>query len=139
MESSIFMDKQPVPVEDDVKQALGHMYKFWEELKKYTLGKYPGGIEEWFYAGKKYGWGFRIKDKKRAIIYLGPRDKYFLASLVFGGKATDQALRSNIPAEIKSIIESAPVYAEGRGVRFEVRDGKYINDIKTLIDIKLAN
>ena len=59
--------------------------------------------------------------------------------MVFGVKATQEALNSNISGEIKKIIEAAPVYAEGRGFRIEVKGDQIISDIKTLIDIKLSN
>ncbi|MBI9068622.1 MAG: DUF3788 family protein [Salinivirgaceae bacterium] len=61
-------------------------------MKEYTLLKYPEAVEHWNYSGKKYGWGFRLKDKKRAIIYLIPQDSYFLVAFVFGKIATEQAL-----------------------------------------------
>lgn len=95
-------------------------------------------MDEWNYSGDKYGWGFRIKDKKRAIIYLLPRDRFFKAAFVFGQKATDAIMASRISDTIKSELASARVYAEGRGIRITVSNQSNINDIKELIDIKIA-
>ena len=78
-----------------------------------------------------------MKDKKRAIIYMLPRDKFFLAAFVFSEKATADALKNDICHEIKYAIETARVCAEGRGFRIEVRNPAIINDIKKLVDIKL--
>jgi hypothetical protein len=36
-------------------------------------------------------------------------------------------------------LSAAKVYAEGRGIRIEVKDETVINDIKELINVKLAN
>jgi hypothetical protein len=66
-----------------------------------------------------------------------PREKYFLVAFVFGEKATREAHDSTIAPEIKATIQSARVYAEGRGFRIEVRNETIVNDIKKLIDIKL--
>ena len=96
-------------------------------------------MEEWKHSGKNYGWGFRLKDKKRAIIYLTPVDRSFLFSIVFGEKATQEALQSTISEELKEIISTARVYAEGRGIRVEVKSANIISDLQQLILIKLKN
>ena len=112
--------------------------KYWSQIKKYVLEQYPDGICEWNFPGKKYGWSFRIKDKKRAIIYLLPREKYFKVAFVFGQKAVDLILKSDVTESIKTELSLATKYAEGRGISIEVNDGSKIKDIKKLVDIKLA-
>lgn len=139
MDTSIFMDKTRIPDDFMLNEALGDSHHVWMEIRDYVFQKYPNAIEEWNSPGKNYGWSFRIKDKKRAIIYLLPRDKYFLVAFVFGEKATTEALESGINKEIKTIIESARVYAEGRGFRIEVRNAAIVQDVRKMIDIKLAN
>ena len=132
------MDKSVVPEDADLRGALGEKYELWMQIREKVYEKYPQGIEEWNFPGKKYGWSFRIKDKKRAIIYLLPREGAFLAAFVFGGRALDAILRSDVTEQIKSDLEGAKVYAEGRGIRIPVPDRSGLKDIYTLIDIKLA-
>jgi len=139
MDSSIFPDKTIRPTDADLKNALGKTYDLWIALRNFVFDKYPTAFEEWNCAGAKYGWSFRIKDKKRAIIYLLPRDKYFKVAFVFGEKATQQILGSKISEEIKSELMNAKKYAEGRGIRIDIKDKNNIFDIKELIEIKLAN
>lgn len=126
---------------DDLKlsEALGELFSVWMEIRSYVFRAYPGAVEEWNFPGQKYGWSFRIKDKKQAIIYLLPRERFFLVAFVFGEKATADALKSEISPEIIQTIESARVYAEGRGFRIEIWDDCLVTDIKKLIDIKLSN
>ncbi|MCW3089983.1 MAG: hypothetical protein JWP81_1052 [Ferruginibacter sp.] len=100
--------------------------------------KYPGAVSEWNFPGQKYGWSFRIKDKKRAIIYFLPREKKLVVSFVFGQQAFEKIMDSDISQEIKLELPSAKVYAEGRGVRIEVKNRKIFKDIGQLINIKLA-
>jgi hypothetical protein len=135
--NSIFTDKNKQPDNDDLQKSLGDTYQFWQLINDYVISKYPGGIEEWNCS--KYGWSLRIKDKKRAIIYLLPRDKFFKVALVFGQKATDSIMKSKISSSIKTELDSAKVYAEGRGIRIDVKEQTIVSDIKELIDIKLAN
>ncbi len=138
MEHSIFMDKSQVPTDTELRGVLGDKYELWMEIRDRVYEKYPEGIEEWNFPGKKYGWSFRIKDKRRAIVYLLPRDGEFLAAFVFGGKAFEVIKKSDVSAQIISDLESAKVYAEGRGVRIPVPDSSAQEDIFRLIDIKLA-
>ncbi len=138
MDISVFTDKSKQPAENDARQALKENYPQWKEIKNFVLEKYPQAIEEWNFPGKNYGWSFRMKDKKRAIIYLLPRDGFFKVAFVFGQKALDHILTRNISENIKEDLINAKVYAEGRGVKINVKDNSNLPDIKTLVEIKLA-
>jgi hypothetical protein len=138
MDTSIFNDKNLKPDDTALKTALGKAFKNWQMIHKYVHSKYKDAFDEWSMTGAKYGWSFRIKDKKRVIVYLLPRDKYFKAALVFGQKATDEVMESKVNKEIKEELSNAKAYAEGRGIRIDV-DDKNVKDILTLIDIKLSN
>jgi hypothetical protein len=139
MDTSIFKDKKRIPGVKDLAEALGGTAHLWQALQDYVKLRFPDARPEWNYSGEKYGWSFRIKDKKRAIIYLLPRAGFFKVAFVFGKKATTAVMESRVATAIKTELAAARVYAEGRGVRIDIRDGSIIDDIKTLIDIKLAN
>jgi hypothetical protein len=140
MDSNVFMDKSKKPGDSDLKEVLGDKYVLWQQIHDYILQQYPAAIEEWNFSGAKYGWSFRMKDKKRAIAYFLARDnKSFKVALVYGEKATQQALNSSVSDLIKNEIREARVYAEGRGFRLDIPDKNIIPDIKTLIDIKISN
>ena len=136
---SIFMDKQIVPTNEELVTSLGATYKYWMQLKEYIFEQYPDGKEDWNFPGKKYGWSFRIKDKKRAIMYFLPREGYFKVAFVFGQKALDIILETDVDQNIKDNLLAAKKYAEGRGISIEVRDQSNISDIRKLVNIKLAN
>jgi hypothetical protein len=138
MDKSIFTDKTKIPSEIDLKNSLGDVFTIWQTIKDYTYSKYPEAFIEWNYPGDKYGWSFRMKDKKRVIIYLLPREKFFKVAFVFGQKATNTIMDSKISEEIKKELESAKVYAEGRGIWVDIIDDTLLKDIKELIDIKLT-
>jgi len=139
METSIFMDLSKKPETADLEIPLGNTFPFWQEISDFVFAKYPAAIEDWHVSVKKYGWGFRLKDKKRAIIYLSPREGFLRVTMVFGQKATDQILSSEISADIKEELLNSKVYVEGRVIRLEIQDTTLLNDIKKLIEIKIAN
>jgi hypothetical protein len=136
---SIFTERKALPDTGDLDNALGKVYVLWNEIIEYVHSVYNTAKEEWSYPGEKYGWSFRIKDNKRVIIYLLPRNNFFKAAFVFGEKAYQQVMKSGISLNIKDELSSARVYGEGRGIRIDVRNKTIIKDIKTLIDIKLEN
>jgi hypothetical protein len=137
MAKSIFTDKSKKPSDNELKKALGKTSILWNEIKDYAFKSYPDASDEWSYPGKSFGWNYRIRDKKRVLAYFMPCDGFFKISLVFGDKAAKEVLASSISKEIKDLISSAKVYAEGRGFRIDVTDKKIAKDVKKLIDIKL--
>ena len=136
---SIFPDKAVEPTDKDVQEKLGSKYLLWKRICDLVLEKYPDGFSEWNFPGKKYGWSFRIKDRRRAIIYFLPRDQHFMVAFVFGDKAVKEVMDSKISNKIKEDLNNARKYAEGRGVSIEVNDELTISDIERLIEIKLNN
>lgn len=134
---SVFTDKSKKPNEIQLQEALGKTYAYWQTFAEHTKKLYPEAAEEWNFSGEKFGWSFRIKDKKRVIIYLLPRDKFFKIAFVFGQKATDAILESDISETIKTELQAAKVYAEGRGIRIEIKKEDLLKDILKLIAIKI--
>lgn len=137
--TSIFTDKTKEPNEAELKNALGDAFILWEQLVAFTKSSYPKAIEEWKYSGVKYGWSFRVCDQKRVIIYLLPREQFFKIAFIFGQKATDKVLESNVSQAIKDELQAAKVYAEGRGIRIDVKDDSNMKDFLTLISIKISS
>jgi hypothetical protein len=138
MDTSIFSNKSVVPDDEMLISAIGSSKSTWDVIREFVHSQYPAAISEWKYPGQKYGWSFRLKDKKRVIIYLLPREGSFLVAFMFGEKAYRQIMESSVSQDIKQGLSEAKVYAEGRGIRLEANSGS-IEDIKTLILIKLKN
>lgn len=136
---SIFIDKQKTPTETDLQKALGETYPYWQELSAFIRETGRVSSEKWHYSGEKYGWAYRLSDEKRVLVYLLPRHLYFKTAFVFGGKATSLILESSISEAIKLELNAAKVYAEGRGIRIDVKDPGVVGDIKKLITIKTGN
>ena len=139
MALSAFDDKSNQPTPDELAQVLGKSHSLWNELQKEVCSLFSPALVEWGYASKSTGWGMRIKTEKRVIIYMTPCRGYFLASFALGEKAVRAAHDAKLPAKILSAIDAAPKYAEGRGVRIEVRTKSDVKAIAKLAAIKLAN
>lgn len=139
MASSILDDKSIKPTANQLRKVLGRMKKLWDELRD-SIAEHHGPVsEEWVHAGKNYGWSLRLKRKKRAILYMTPCDGFFRVAFAFGEKAVEAAHESNLPVSALNLVDNAPKYPEGRGVRMEIKNRKDIRIAETLAAIKMAN
>lgn len=136
---SIFTDTSIQPDEQELQKALNNTYPLWNAIKEYTLKKAPAATQQWKHSGTKFGWGFRISDKKRVLVYLLPREGFFRVAMIFGQKAVDALIAADIADNIKTELLAARPFAEGRGIRLEVKGLCVLEDIRQLIDIKISN
>ncbi len=109
------------------------------EIRHFVIEKYSLTIEEWHVSVKKYDRGFRIKDKKRTIIYLSSKNGWFIVTFIFGQKAADEILASEINRDLQTDLINSKVYMESRVIRIDVREPGLISYIKKPALIKLAN
>jgi hypothetical protein len=139
MTLSAFDDKSKPPQDDDLAATLGSMFLFWNELKTLMASRFAPLSTEWGFASKKTGWGLRLKREKRTVLYMTPREGYFMASFALGEKAVKAAHESDLPVSVLEVIDSAKKYAEGRGVRLEVRSAEDVRNVEKLAVIKMTN
>jgi hypothetical protein len=129
-------DKTRTPDDAALAGALGKTKKLWDEFARHVAEEYAPVTEAW---GFYKSWSLRLKQKKRTIVYLLPRDGHFLCAFVFGEKATAEARRAKLPKDVPKTIDEAPVYAEGRGFRLEVGKKQDLEAMEKLAAIKMAN
>lgn len=139
MALSIFADKTNPPTDDDLASALGAAAGAWHALREAIGARFAPVSATWGYSSKTTGWGLRLKVPTRTILYMTPRGGHFLASFALGEHAVAAALEANLSAGILAAIDHAPRYAEGRGVRLEVREAADVGDIVRLAEIKMAH
>jgi hypothetical protein len=139
MALSAFDDKSKPPQDDDLAATLGSTFVFWNELKRLIALRFAPLSIDWGCASKKRGWGLRLKREKRTILYMIPCNGYFLVSFALGEKAVKAAHESDLSISVLKVIDSAKKYAEGRGVRLEVRSAEDVRSVERLAVIKMAN
>ena len=77
--------------------------------------------------------------KKRTVLYMTPCRGHFLVGFALGEKAVKAAHGSTLPLSVLAVIDEARKYAEGRGVRIEIRNRKDLEASKQLATIKMEN
>jgi hypothetical protein len=138
MALSVLDDKAVVPDDKQLEAAIGKSFKLWNDIRGHIFERYAKVVEEWKHSGKNYGWSWRAKQGKRALVYLIPQKGFFLAAFCFGDKAVEAVEASDVPEAIKEGLRTARKYAEGRGIRFEVRKAGDVKTIRMLLEIKTA-
>ena len=133
-----FIGKATQPTATEIAAALGKATELWNQLIDW-LTEQGATVQEWSSVSPKYGWSLKLKVKKRTIIYLGPSQGCFRISFALGDKAIAAARASALPKNVLKIINEAPRYAEGTGVRMVVKSAKDLPSIKKLALIKMAN
>jgi hypothetical protein len=138
MALSAFDDKLKKPGAGDLKRMLGRTSAHWANLKTHIAAEYAPLDETWNFAGANWGWSLRLKRKKRTVLYMTPCKGHFLVGFVLGEKVVRTAHDSSLPDSILTVIDDAKKYAEGRGIRIEIRNKKNLEITKKLAAIKMA-
>ncbi|MBK6285768.1 MAG: DUF3788 family protein [Draconibacterium sp.] len=84
------MDLSKTPKTSDLEVPLGSTFAVWNEIRDFVFEKYPAVVEEWHVSVKKYGWGFRIKDKKTGDNLFVTKRRVFLGYNGFWSKSNRQ-------------------------------------------------
>jgi hypothetical protein len=138
MAASIFDDKSKRPDDKMLSEALGRAKKLWDELKGHVLEEYAPAGEEWKFYNKKSGWILTLRQPKCVALYMVPAKGGFSAGVTLSEKATEMAMASRLPAEVKEIVKSAPQYPEGRIVRLDIKKKQDMANMKKLVAMRMG-
>jgi len=133
-----FIGKTSIPSTQELSAALGSSLAVWNKLIDSLLADPDVTEMEWNSLKPKYGWNLIAKSKKRRIVYLGPCAGCFRVSFVLGDRAMAAARASSLSKAVFKILDEAPHYPEGTGVRLLVKNAKDLGAVRKLAKIKLA-
>ena len=139
MAFSAFDEKAREPTDADVAKVLADVSPLWITLKDLVASQFVPLAEDWTFSGKKWGWSLRLKHKKRAVLYMTPSNGCFYVGFALGEKAVVAAHNSGLPRTLLEIIDNSQKYAEGRGVRLEVRSELDLENVISVATIKMEN
>ena len=136
MTLSAFGERARRPTETELRDALGRSHAAWTELIARTAERIGPLNELWAFSSASTGWGLRLRHKERVILYMTPQRDQFLVSFALGEKAVAAARTKRLPAALIEAIDTAPRYAEGRGVRVTVTSARQVPGLVTLAEVK---
>ena len=139
MSPNAFINKSKPPTNAELAAALGPAKKIWDQLIGDLADECGIVDQEWNSYSPKAGWALRLKHKKRNIIYLAPCVGCFRVALILGDKAVAAARQGDLSKSTLKLLDEAPRYPEGTGLRLIVKAAKDLAAIRKLALIKLAN
>jgi hypothetical protein len=134
-----FIGRTETPADADLAATLGAAKPLWDELIADMAQRHGVAIQEWRSYSPKTGWALRLKRGKRTILWMAPCRGSFQVMFILGGKAILAARQSGLSARLQRIIDEAPKYPEGTGVRLQIKGPRDIPAISKLAGIKLEN
>jgi hypothetical protein len=134
-----FLDKLSQPDDLALARALGRAFGLWTEIRDHVRKEHGPVVEEWKHYGAKYGWTLKTLRNKRNLFFFTAYRGFFRLGFVFGDRALAAIEQSGLPEAMVEELRKAKKYAEGRGLRVEVRTGRDVEHAKKLIAIKAMN
>jgi len=138
-EQNAFAGQKKSPSEKALASALGPSLPLWNQLICDLMQELKLDTAEWHTGAIKLGWSMRLQLNKRNIVYLGPRQGWFVAAFALGDKAVAAARKAVLPADAIRIINESKRYAEGTAVRIDLKNLQDLEMVKTLARIKIEN
>ncbi len=134
-----FIGRTEAPDEAALAAALGPAKPVWDGLIA-EMAEHEVTVPEWKSYRPKYGWSMRLARKKRTILWLAPcAGGCFQVMFILGEKAMKAARECGLSASARKILEEAPKYPEGTGIRLLIRGPKDLATVRKLAVVKLAN
>ncbi len=137
MKPNAFIGHTKQPTDAELTAALGAARPLWDEVAvamARDLG-IPG--REWKSYGAKHGWSLRLQKAKRNIVHLAPQAGSFVVFFILGDRALKAARAGRLSRAAAKLLDEAPHYPEGTGIRFEGVRKSDLPFIRTLAKIKL--
>lgn len=139
MALSALDDPSVKPTDEQLAGVLGASFETWQTLCAWLKPTSRITTWQWRHSGAKYGWSLLAQSRKRTMVYLIPGHGQFLVGLVLGSKAMGVVSRTELSPAVSAIVRAAPRYGEGTGFRLPVVGPADLDDVKTLIGIKIVN
>lgn len=137
MALNVLDDPSAPPQPAQLRRALGRAAPSWFRLVA-DAGRSHGPLTEQWNFGAKFGWSLRLRRGDKILLYLTPQAGTFLVGIVLGERAVKAAFEAGLPEPVRAAVETAPRYAEGRGLRLTVSKATELRAILTLVDAKLG-
>jgi len=139
MKPNAFIGRTKPPGDEDVAAALGDVKPLWDEIVVGLSQEFGLTRSEWKSYGVKHGWSLKLLRGKRTIVHLAPCTGSIHVLFILGDRAVAAARAARLGATAAKVLDAAPRYPEGTGVRIEVSRPRQLPLVRRLARIKLDN
>jgi Protein of unknown function (DUF3788) len=139
MNPNAFIGRTRAPGDADLAAALGAVKVLWDQIVVGMARDLGLTGSEWKSYGAKHGWALQLRRGKRNIVHLAPCEGSFRVLFILGDRAVAAARAARLGTTAAKLIDEAPRYPEGTGIRLEVSRARQIPLVRKLARIKLDN
>jgi hypothetical protein len=135
-------DADQIPSADDIKDYLGDAKSIWNELTAYIENTYQVKPQiTYSKCSAQPGWNVKYKKRSKALCTLYPMQNFFIALVVVGAKEECE-VEATVAAGVftpylNELYQNTAFSAMGRWLMIEVKDREVLNDVMTLIEIRV--
>jgi hypothetical protein len=134
-----FIGRTAPPADADLAGALGPAKATWDKMLAALASGQGVSVQEWKSYSAKAGWALRLLRGKRTIVWVSPCSGCIRVAFILGDKAVAAARQSKLPARIIKMLDEAPRYPEGTGLRLHIKTEKEVSVVLQLAEIKMRN
>lgn len=138
MSLSGFDDPSRTPEPEDLASLLGSSVDHWRRLLELVSQAHEPVSEIWNFGGAKHGWILRLKRRDRVVLYMIPQPGEFVVVVVLGERAVEATRSMHLTEAVRSLVDEAHRYAEGRSVRVPICGAEDILAVTQLTAAKMA-
>jgi hypothetical protein len=135
MAPTAFMNRDHVPTESEIAEALGRSARLWARLTTYLADAY--GIEPTYVPpSKSYGWDVKYRKGGRTLVSLTPDRGGFTALVVLGERESEAARALDLGDHVRGVFDSARQLRDGRWLFVPVESARDVEDVERLLAVK---
>ena len=135
MAISFYADKNARPSPPEMLATVGRGARRWRALVSFMEKTYGIAGEPRHY-GKSYGWMLWFHRGKKTLLALYPQDGTFVAQITLGPTLVEPALALPLSATLRTAIEEAHPYPEGRWLFVPIEQDDEVRDVERLVLLK---
>jgi len=137
MSIGAFVDKKHQPSEAEIQQVMGSKLTVWQELVQFLREHYPSDEDFKFLYGKKYGWALRFRKRGQLLTSLYPTAGGFTVQINLGPDALEQTGDLQLGENVRTVIEKATLFSEGKWLFIPVQSVEDVRDIQQLLALRV--
>lgn len=133
MEERAFIDRNRLPTELGIKEALGKAGSYYAEIE----GMSEDCTKEWKYHNRRYGWTLKVSRRKKPIYWTTILHKNFLLGCHLKPAERLEALGLELSDASRREIDKAKEFDEGFAIELNIKDEGSFKEAKAILGILL--
>ena len=130
------------PSFEEIRDFIGEAKPIWDELVSYIEETYKVKPQlDYSKCSAQPGWNVKYKKRGKSLCTLYPMPNYFIALVVVGVKEENEvelAIKADLfTPYVNELYSKTAFSAMGRWLMIEVKNKEVVNDIKTIIEIRV--